>query len=300
MHARDGEEGGGLGSKHCGVLGAYGRDTRNDNGERLLTFASNHDLALVNTFFSTRKYGISHTFNGMGNKKRIDFILTRQRDRKLVRNVVTHPQPAFLPISDHNAVVAHVKLLGRFARNRPVRNCKKLPLNRRRLMTDPHLREEVATAIGARLRAIPPSGNNVDEVETSFATATLQVAETLVPCQDRTVPGRGWRGDAQTEAELSRALATRRAAWQRLERDKRSSQLRREVRRTSAVVRRVRTTAKDRFLEGYVEELEEEVRQHNQWGFFQRLKFLRIEDTQNDRLAVHPKTRKVFYCATRS
>ena len=58
-------------------LGAYGRDTLNDNGELLLlSFANNHDLAIVNTFFSTPKGGVSHTFNGRG-KKRIDYILTR-------------------------------------------------------------------------------------------------------------------------------------------------------------------------------------------------------------------------------
>ena len=72
----------------------------------------------------------------------------------------------------------------------------------------------------------------------------------------------------------------RRTAWLRLENDKRNSQLRREVRRASKDVRRVRLAAKDRFLERYVGELEEEVRKHNQWGFFQRLKSLRIEDTR--------------------
>ena len=41
------------------VLGAYGRDEVNDNGERLLSFAANHDLSLVNTFFRTPKGGIS-------------------------------------------------------------------------------------------------------------------------------------------------------------------------------------------------------------------------------------------------
>ena len=45
-------------------------------------------------------------------------------------------------------------------------------------------------------------------------------------------------------------------------------------------VRRVRLAAKDRFLERYVEEIEEEVCKHNQWGYFQCLKSLRIEDTR--------------------
>ena len=111
----------GVGSKDNKIIGAYGRDILNDNGELLLSFANNHDLAVVNTFFSTPKGGLSHTFNERG-KKRIDYILTRQRDRKLVRNVTVHPQPSFLPISDHNIVSAPVKLLGHFARNRRLRS----------------------------------------------------------------------------------------------------------------------------------------------------------------------------------
>ena len=107
----------GVGSNNDKTLGAYGRDTLNDNGELLLSFASNDDLTIVNTFFSTRKGGVSHTFNGRG-KKCIDFILTRQRGRKLVRNVTVHPQPFFHPILDHSIVPTPVKLLGQFARNR--------------------------------------------------------------------------------------------------------------------------------------------------------------------------------------
>ena len=212
----------------------------------------------MNTFPSTPQNGISHTFNGAGNRKRIDCILTRQRDRKIVRNVVVHPQPSLFPISDDYAVVAHVRLLGRFARNRPVRRDTKPSLNRRKLTADPQLREEVATAVAGRLRALPSRDTSVDAWETAFATATVQTAAALVPQQKRTTLGRGWGGDAQTEVELSRALAARRTAWLRLENDKRNSQLRREVRRASKEVRRVRLAAKDRFLERYVEELEEE------------------------------------------
>ena len=36
-----------VGSKDSKILGAYGRDTLNDNGELLLSFANNHNLALV-------------------------------------------------------------------------------------------------------------------------------------------------------------------------------------------------------------------------------------------------------------
>ena len=96
-NARTGRrEKGGVGSQDSKILGAYGRDTFNDNRELLPSFTNNHDLAIVNTFFSTPKGGVSHIFNGRG-KKRIDYILTRQRDRKLVRNVTVHTHPTLCP-----------------------------------------------------------------------------------------------------------------------------------------------------------------------------------------------------------
>ena len=89
----------------------------------------------------------------------------------------------------------------------------------------------MATVVAARLRALPSRDTSVDARETAFATTTLQAAAALVPQQKRTTLGRGWSGDAQTEADLSRALAVRRTEWLRLENDKRNSQLRKEVRR---------------------------------------------------------------------
>ena len=49
------------------MLGEYGRDELSDNGKGLLTFATDNNLVLTNTSFSTRKGGISHTFNGINS-----------------------------------------------------------------------------------------------------------------------------------------------------------------------------------------------------------------------------------------
>ena len=222
-NARTGRrEKGQVGSKDSKILGAYGRDTLNDNGELLLSFANNHDLALVNTFFSTPKGGKSHTFNVRG-KKRIDYILTRQRDRKIVRNVTVHPQPSF----PSRVVSAHVKLLGHFARNRRLRASAKPPAARRRLVTDPQLRKEVATAVGRHLRENPPGHSSVDDVEAAFTAAIMRTAELVIPPQEPRRPGRGWSGDARTEAELQAATDAMHTAWQRLKMDTRDAQLRR-------------------------------------------------------------------------
>ena len=78
MHANahTGRRGGGkLGSERGKVFGAYGRDTLDGNGERLLSCFANHELALLNRLFSTVKHAISHMFNGRG-KTRFDYIFT--------------------------------------------------------------------------------------------------------------------------------------------------------------------------------------------------------------------------------
>ena len=192
-----------------------------------------------------------------------------------------HLQLSFPPISDHNIVTAHVKMLGRFARNRPGREAKgPPPIDRRRLTTNPHLRQQVATAIRDHLRAFPPSGSIVDDVETAFTTAILQTAERVAPPRATRLPGRGWRGDAQAEAEISMATAARRAAWKRQRANTQDSQLMRAVRRENTRVHRVCTDAYNRFLERHVQGMEKDVRQRDQRGLYQRCKFLNIEDTR--------------------
>ena len=233
----------------------------------------------MNTFFSTLKGGVSHTFNGRG-KKRIDYILTRQRDHKLVRNVTVHPQPSFLPISDHNIVSAPVKLLGHFARNRRLRVSAKPPVDRRRLVTDPQLRQEVATAVGRHLRANPPGDSNVDDVEAAFAAVIMRTAGLVIPVQKRRRPGRGWSGDAQTKVELQTATDAIHAAWQRLKTDTRDAHLRKAVRKACNWLTRVRSAAVIRFFERHVVELEKQLRVGDQHGFFQNIKSVQLEETK--------------------
>ena len=298
-NARTGRrEKGQVGSKDSKIVGAYGRDTLNDNGELLLSFANNHDLALVNTFFSTPKGGVSHTFHGRG-QKRIDYILTRQLDRKFVRNVTVHHQPSFLPMSDHNIVSAPVKLLGHFARNRRLKASAKPPVDRRRLVTDLQLRQEVATAVGRYLRANPPGDSSVDDVEAAFAAAIMRTAELVIQPQKRRRPGRGWSGDARTEAELQAATDAMHTAWQRLKMDTRDAQLRRTVRKACNWLKRVGSAAVARFFERHVIELEKQLRMGDQYGFFRNIKSVQLEETKKVWNHSASVTRKGDCCATK-
>ena len=91
------------------VLGAYVRDELDNNGKRPPSLASDNTLALTNTFFSARKGGLSHTFNGINrrnDRKRIYYILTHHAHQPRVYDVKVHPQPPSpaKTDSDHNIV----------------------------------------------------------------------------------------------------------------------------------------------------------------------------------------------------
>ena len=120
-NARTGKRGEGGGETGSNVLGTYGRDVLNENGKLLLGFAEDNTLALLNTFFSTPKRGVPSMFHSANRGKgqaHLDYILTNQVDRRLVRCVSVQPPPLESLESDHNLVSATVRIPGRSAPNR--------------------------------------------------------------------------------------------------------------------------------------------------------------------------------------
>ena len=159
-NARTGKRGEGGGETNSKVLGAYGRDKLNENGKLLLGFAGDNKLALLNTLFCTPKSGVSYTFQSANRSKgqaSLDYILTKQADRRLIRCVNVRRPPLEAPESDHNLVYAKVRIPRRSAPNRRKRDStKETPklADLRRLMADPNLRCQVASVM---VDALPPS-----------------------------------------------------------------------------------------------------------------------------------------------
>ena len=203
-----------------GVLGAYGPDELNNNGKRLLNFATDNKLAVTNTlFFSTRKGGISHTYHGVigdraGNFKRIDYILTRQAHRPRVHNVEVHPQPN-RPIkaeSDPNMVFITVDIGGRFAHNRRVRQTPQpLPFNRSQLKTR-LLRERVIRKFVDNIDEIAGQRASVAEEAREFTEAILGAAHAVLPEARQTPRRLGWCEWPAVRASLLAALDKTREA----------------------------------------------------------------------------------------
>ena len=72
--------------------------------QTLLRFAEDNKLALLNTF-CTPKSSVSYTFQRANRGKgqvRLDYILTKQADRRLVRCVIVRSPPLKSAESNHN------------------------------------------------------------------------------------------------------------------------------------------------------------------------------------------------------
>ena len=130
----------------------------------------------------------------------------------------------------------------------------------------------------------------MDDAEAAFTAAIMRTAELVIPPQERRRPGRGWSGDAQTEAELQTATDAMHAAWIRLKTDTRYAQLRRAVRIACNWLKRKRSAAVVRFFERHVVELEKQLHLGDQHGFFQNIRSVQLEETKKvESQCVHDK-----------
>ena len=198
----------GIGWTDLKVMGAYGRDELNDNGERLLLHAADNKLALLNTYYTTPPRGISYTLQGPNRGKaqhRRDYLLTRQADRRLVRNVTVQTPPKENAESDRNLVLGNIRFLGRIALNCQKRGSKnRCAIDLPRLMADPDLRLNIKEAIATKLISPLPCTNSgsVDDTTSVRTETLLSNAADIAPLIRRKQVPRGWCGTEETKAEL--------------------------------------------------------------------------------------------------
>ena len=261
----------------CKVIGAYGRDTRvsDSNGTSLLRFASDNKLALVNTFFSVPKGCTSRTFNGTrpADRKRIDYIITRQPHRKLVRNVTVHLQPH--ADSDHNIVCARVRLPGRFARNRKQRApTGRKSIDRRAITSDTDRRKRLIQLVAIQLTQteLGGLGGTVGEKAALFTDTLLRSAEEVMPGQIRQSRISGLLEDEAMHDEFEEAWTEREEARKAVHGTVAGGSAFRALRTACKKLRDVIQAAEDRYLEVFACELEEFIAAGDLRGWYGHLK----------------------------
>ena len=212
--------------------------------------------------------GMSYTFQSPNRGKaqyRLDYILTRQVDKRLVHNVTVRTPPRENAESDYNLITGNIRLLGRIAPNCP----KRVINNRRaidlpRLMADPYLRMNFQNVIAAKL-ASPIPGTNAGSVDdmTSLLTETLLLswAADIAPPVRRKQVQRGWRSTEETKAVLKACRHDREDERKRVRSATNDRGLRRSSKATSKQLKLTRVEAVQRFFEDYVSQLEGRIRE---------------------------------------
>ena len=200
----------------------------------LLVFANDNKLALLNTLFYTPKGDVSYTFQSANRSKgqaRLDYILTKQADRRLIRWVSVRRSPLEAPESDRNLVYMKVRIPHRSSPNRKKRgstkeNSKLADL--RRLVADPNLRCQVANAM---VDALPPTpgGTRISDIAIDMANVMLSTAAELVPRSKHPRGAQDWCVGPGVEAEMNAAWQQREEASRHLRAEPHNSNLRKAV-----------------------------------------------------------------------
>ena len=263
-----------MGEEDCKVIGAYGRDTRvsDSNGTSLLRFAGDNKLALVNTFFSVPKGCTSRISNGTrpADRKRIDYIITRQSHRKLVRNVTVHLQPR--TDSDHNIACARVRLPGRFARNRKHRApTGRKSIERRAITSDTDRRERMIQLVATQLTQTE-LGGTVGKKAALFTDTLLRSAEEVIPGQIRQSRISELLEDKIMHDEFEEAWTEREEARKAVHGTLAGGSAFRALRKACKKLRETMQAAEDRYLEVYACELEEFIVAGDVGGWYGHLK----------------------------
>ena len=264
------------------MSGAYGRDKFNENGRLLRGFVEGNKLALLNDLFCIPKSRVSYTFQSANRSKgqvRLDYILTKQADRRLIGCFNVRRSPLEAPESDKKLVYANVRIPRRSTpnwRKRDSTNETPKLADLRRLMTDPNLRCEVANAM---VNAIPPipNGTCISDIATGMANVMLSTAAELVPRSKRPRGAQGRCAGPGVEAEINAAWKKREEARRHLCAKPHSNDFPKAVKMAGKKLRKVRKAAVLSFFWDFVRKLETRTRESDQAGFYKHYKTMNLE-----------------------
>ena len=255
------------------MLGAYGRDVVNENGKLHAGFCKRQQARSSEHFFCTPKSGVSYTFQSAKRIKgqaRLDYILTKQADRRLVRRVNVRRPPLEAPESAHILVHVNVRTPRRSAPNRRGRySTKETPRTPDlwRLITDPNLRCQIANAMIAVLPPIP-DGTCINDIATDLIDVILSNVAELAPRSKRPRGAQGWCAGPGVEAEMNAALQQKEEARRHQRAEPHNTNLRKAVKMAGKKNREIRKAAVLSFFCAFVRKLETSLREGDQAGLY--------------------------------
>ena len=172
----------------CGVLGPFGSGSPNDNTGRMCTYSGMHDLTVLGSCFRCLDVHRWSRYSNDGFTKEIDHILTRQRDRGLIKSYRTFWSAESPVNSDHVLLVAELSLTLLKPRKTP-----SLPRpDVARLVQDAKLQDLYNITVENKFASLGALPDDVEESWTSFSHVISSSAEEVIG------PARRVRGSPPT------------------------------------------------------------------------------------------------------
>lgn len=235
------------------LVGDYGLGDRNERGDRLLIFAQEHQLAIMNTFFklpARRLYTWVSPQDKPGNvvRNQIDYLLINKRFRNSIQSAKTYPSADIG--SDHNALVAKINV-----------RLKRLEKNKRKQqydmtkLKDNNIKTQVAATLKRGIANIDTSNNIEVKLEEFRATVEEIHREHLKPSKPKK---HQWMTDEilYMMDERRRYKGTNIEKYREIQRN-----IRKEIR-----------VAKEKWLEEQCKEIEELERKHDHFNMHRKTK----------------------------
>ena len=162
------------------TMSRYGYGERNERGERLLKFATNHNLYICNTKFQhkpNRKWTWASP-DGI-HKNMIDLILVQRRWKTSVLNCRTF-QSADIS-SDHSLVLCNLKLRLKRTFSKP-KQCCRVDVSR---LTDERIRQSYSVALTANIANVDTT-QNLEAHANEITQAIQKTVDEMIPTKRKT------------------------------------------------------------------------------------------------------------------
>ena len=226
------------------IVGKYGIDGMNENGEMLINICAERCLFLANTFF---EHKLIHRFTWVGvggregQKSMIDFIAADERiradvvDAKVVRGL-------FSGASDHFPVLMKVRTRGQWIRgagNESVRRVRTERLNEEQYKRE--YMKVVNEKLGRKLTELEMEGEerNLDVIWRNFKEIVLEVVENIVGY--KTIKKKRKRGDPWWSEEIKKSIEEKKKLYKKtLDKSVREEERTRRVEEYKACKNRVK------------------------------------------------------------
>ena len=251
-----------IGEEVLGVTGPYALGQQSsDNGERLLSFATTHGLCVTNTMFQHKQIHQASWYppNAKAQPSLKDYILVRQRMRSFILDTRVY-RGADID-SDHRLVVTSIIL----KLNRHKKKSMKSKFNVSLLTHDDvqsAFMESIQDKFNRRCTSADINGKYSEMKEAILETAE----EHLKGCRK---VQKSWFSNATLKI-----IEEKRMAFIRWQEDRTDPQRTETYKALRKQVRRAVTSDKEKWLDGVMDEMEEDMKRHRLGNFYKKMRRL--------------------------